>query len=481
MATRILLVVLDGLRPDLVTPELTPTLARLADEGTWFERSHAVVPTVTRVNSATLATGTVPAVHGLAANLLFAPEVDAAPLSLGEADTVPRLMRAYGVFAAPTLADVVVGAGGSTALVSSGTRGSALMLDPRRAERGHLTLHPTLSTADELGAAAGRIGSLPDAGVPDSARNGWLTRAITEWVVPELGPDLLMVWFDDPDKSQHKFGFGHPESLRAIREADANLAGILGALDGAGRREETVVAVASDHGYASVRQRVDLAGRLTTAGLDRTADGRPVVVAQNGCAVLVYAPGGSEAEVGRIAQALLREPEVGVIFSGRAGRPTVDGTFQLDRIGIGGPLAPDLLVTLAWDDEPNEHGYPGRSYENGSTNRASHGGASPREIRNTMLLAGPGIRRGVCSELPSGSADLAPTLLTLLGLAVPSGVDGRVLREALTEGKTGDHDKSQVISVVDRIETGSGAAELHWSQYASRSYLDFARRVEHGS
>src|SRR3712207_6828759 len=116
-----------------------------------------------------------------------------------------------------------------------------------------------------------------------------------------LFPYTTLFRSDDPDKSQHKFGFGHPESLRAIRDADANLARILDALDRAGLREETVVAVASDHGYASVRRHVDLGGHLAAAGLDRTADGRPVIMAQNGCAVLVYAPGGTEAEVAGIA------------------------------------------------------------------------------------------------------------------------------------------------------------------------------------
>ena len=148
-------------------------------------------------------------------------------------------------------------------------------------------------------------------------------------------------------------------------------------------------------------------------------------------------------------------------------------------IGVGGPLAADLLVTLAWDDGPNEHGYPGRSYETGSTNRASHGGASPWEIRNTLLLAGPGIRRGVRSELPSGNTDLAPTLLTLLGLPIPPGAEGRVLREALTNDESGEQDTSPVSSAVERAETGTGALELHWSEYAGRRYLDFAGRGQH--
>ena len=45
-----LVFVLDGLRPDSITAQDTPTLHRLRNEGVWFENAHAVFPTVTRVN-----------------------------------------------------------------------------------------------------------------------------------------------------------------------------------------------------------------------------------------------------------------------------------------------------------------------------------------------------------------------------------------------------------------------------------------------
>jgi hypothetical protein len=38
-----LIMVWDGLRPDMVSEDLTPRLHALAGAGTWFERSHAVV------------------------------------------------------------------------------------------------------------------------------------------------------------------------------------------------------------------------------------------------------------------------------------------------------------------------------------------------------------------------------------------------------------------------------------------------------
>ena len=57
----VIVFVVDGLRPDAITAENTPTLHRLRTEGVNFADSHAVFPTVTRVNAAALSTGTQPA------------------------------------------------------------------------------------------------------------------------------------------------------------------------------------------------------------------------------------------------------------------------------------------------------------------------------------------------------------------------------------------------------------------------------------
>jgi len=57
-ATLHLVFVSDGLRPDSITEAEMPNLHRLRKEGVWIENTHAVFPTVTRVNSTSLATGT---------------------------------------------------------------------------------------------------------------------------------------------------------------------------------------------------------------------------------------------------------------------------------------------------------------------------------------------------------------------------------------------------------------------------------------
>jgi len=463
--TRLLIMVWDGMRPDLISPELTPNLAALGAGGVVFDAHHAVVPTVTRINAATLATGAPASSHGLPANVFYAPAVDAAaPIEIGAGDNVAQLRQAYGVFAAPTIADVIWANGGRTAIVSSGTRGSAQMLHPRRQEVGDLILHPTLSTPEELGPIVERLGPLPEADVPDTPRNRWLTHAIAEILLPERRLDVLIFWHDDPDKSQHRYGFGHPLSLRAIREADEHLGMLLDGLAAAGLRDETLVVVASDHGYVGVHERTDL--RPVLAGI---ADTGSVVVAPNGCSALLHLVRQDARLVARIAEELGRTPGIGVMFSGVRGAQPADGTYPLVWLGLDGPLAPDLLVTLAWSDDRNEHGYPGVSPEHGTTNQASHGGASAWEIRNTLVVQGPGIQAGLRSSLPSGIIDLAPTLLTALGLPVPDSMVGRVLAEAfageLPAGAAPEH-----------REDVSEAGRLRWSSYAGRRYLDEARR-----
>ena len=66
---RAVVVICDGLRADMVTPGLTPNLCALAREGQSFTRHRGVFPSTTRTTSASIATGCLPARHGLEGNL----------------------------------------------------------------------------------------------------------------------------------------------------------------------------------------------------------------------------------------------------------------------------------------------------------------------------------------------------------------------------------------------------------------------------
>src|SRR5207247_867587 len=104
--------------------------------------------------------------------------------------------------------------------------------------------------------------------------------------------ELLVYWHNDPDKTQHHLGFGSPEALAAIRDADTNLGRVLAALDERGRLERTAVVVVSDHGYASIDPVVDPAAPLLGAGLGDDLEAGRLVLANNGFALFVNVPDG---------------------------------------------------------------------------------------------------------------------------------------------------------------------------------------------
>ena len=71
---RAILVICDGLRDDLVTPEACPHISEFAATACRFRRQQAVFPSVTRVSVASIASGCRPARHGLQGNKIALDE-----------------------------------------------------------------------------------------------------------------------------------------------------------------------------------------------------------------------------------------------------------------------------------------------------------------------------------------------------------------------------------------------------------------------
>ena len=70
---RVIIFVWDGLRADDVTSENMPNYFALARSGVVFADHHAVYPTFTMMNAASIATGTYPGTHGFYGNVVYAP------------------------------------------------------------------------------------------------------------------------------------------------------------------------------------------------------------------------------------------------------------------------------------------------------------------------------------------------------------------------------------------------------------------------
>jgi arylsulfatase A-like enzyme len=86
------------------------------------------------------------------------------------------------------------------------------------------------------------------------------------------------------------------------------------------------------------------------------------------------------------------------------------------------------MFSADWSDAANTHGVRG-SVASGGT--AGHGSASPWDVHNTLIAAGPDLKQGATIDVPSGNVDFAPTFLQMLGIPIPPSMQGRPLDEAL--------------------------------------------------
>jgi arylsulfatase A-like enzyme len=491
----IIVFVVDGLRPDAINPADTPTLHRLRAEGVDFANSHAVFPTVTRVNAATLATGAQPGTHGIVGNQLYVPAVDAKKaLDTGNHRHLVAVDEAGGgLVRTRTLAERLAARGLRYAGVSSGSTGSAFLLNPKAPggvgalvngffDPGKTVAYPaSVSTAilAKLGPAPAKAGAERyDAVV------SWAQRALREYVLPELRPDVVVNWLTEPDHSQHTVGVGSPAAREALRHDDREIALTLSTLDELGLMPFTDIFVVSDHGFTSNVAGVDVARELVAGGVKAALDSPDVILASSGQAVALHVKdhdAGRIAEIARLAQS---HDWGGVLFAAARGagdaRGTFDGTFALDFIHLGhAERAPDLLLTFPWTSDANAFDVPGSDLactSGGATLYASdHGSMSPWNVRNTCLAWGADFKQGATARAPSGNVDVAPTILHLLGIEDPAGMDGRVLREALIDGP--DPDKVPVQTRTALVEAGDYRAALQISEVDGRRYVDKSWRI----
>ena len=97
-ARRVIIFVWDGLRADDVTPENMPNYFALARSGVVFADHHAVYPTFTMMNSASIATGTYPGVHGFYGNVVYAPNAKGKNAKGADIDfSAPAFIEDFGV------------------------------------------------------------------------------------------------------------------------------------------------------------------------------------------------------------------------------------------------------------------------------------------------------------------------------------------------------------------------------------------------
>ena len=482
---KVILVGLDGFRPEMLDPATTPNLAALAHDGLRFGRFRAVFPSDTYVNLVSLATGRPPGGHGIVANAFLDPRIDRRQAWSGSRlDLVEAGMAAYrgALVDAPTLGDRLAAAGRRLWVLSSNSAGSARLKHPRVAGcAGHLLL-AAKDWASSLPRAlaaqlAERLGP-PPAPVPgDAAPERYLTEAFLLLAREAPLPDATLLWFDEPDRSYHAYGLGAAATLAALRAADAELGRLLDWRSSRPDRAEIQILVLSDHGHVTQSGRVDCAGIFRAAGLrvaEHLEEGADLALVP-GYSGNLRVRGGDPGRLAAAAEALMAHPEAGLVFTrgGPGPEGAVPGTFGLALAGLDHARAPDLFFTLGADDRADPYGFLGTCRHDDALpdGVGYHGGLHPGEMGALLLASGEAFAGGRESALPASIVDLLPTVLSLLGLPT-AGTAGRVLGEAFGPGETAPAETQ-----VFRASRGRYVQELRTLSLGRHRYLDCGRRV----
>ena len=300
-ARRVIVFVWDGLRADDLTPEVTPNYLALARSGVVFADHHAVYPTFTMMNSASIATGTYPGTHGFYGNVVYAPSASGKNAKGVEIDfSAPAFIEDFGVVEAvreayqgkltlvATMMQAAQAKGLTTAAV--GKFGAAFIQDYGR---GGIILDEDaampLGFAKELQQAgyalprnsvnayeAGALKLAKDNGDPTApipiarlkdgqtgdpldrsgalSRRGfsYLTDVFINYILPNKKPDLTIFWSKEPDATSHAYGPGTYNSIDATRMNDEILGRIVAKLLELGLENSTDIIITQDHNHSTV-------------------------------------------------------------------------------------------------------------------------------------------------------------------------------------------------------------------------------------
>lgn len=433
---RVLVFGADGLRPDQIDPITMPNLAKLIATGVRFADHHSVYPTHTRVVASSFATGRTPGQHGIVANTMIVPgATDDHIIDTGDYRHLDAIAAhdPAGTQLATSLSDVLVKHGARVAVAGNGSSGSNVLWTFK--DRGRIVNTSSTYGIADLYDLRDKLGPVPEKTIPNIDQVRYATSAVTDIYVRDDEARVIVLWLAEPDSTLHHCGIGSPEVDQALRAVDASLGRVLEAMERLGIRDQFDLMFLSDHGHSTVRAHRTLREYLAVASTELNGNLPDLVTASD----YIYArPGTAEptaAELEPLVEWLYAQPWVDVVVGGLQGTECIRGVVPMRQLWNGALNCrrPLLGVSPVWSHAANDFGVPGSvaSLTTQSALRSSHGSLSPYDLHATFIANGPSFQEGVTSTAPTGVIDIMPTVLSILGLPAPDGVDGRVVAEGL--------------------------------------------------
>lgn len=369
-APAVLLVSLDGFRPDYLAPDLTPNLLRLASHGVRAEAMIPSFPTKTFPNHYTIVTGLRPDHHGLVANNIWDPRMKAS-YGLGNREAV-RNPDWYG---------------GTPVWVTAEQHGLATA--PLFWPGNEAPIHGVLPT----------YWKTYDGAMSHEARVNWVLDRMSGVSGPPAR--FATLYFSDTDDAGHRYGPGAPETAAAAARVDSAIGYLVDGLAARQLTAEVNLIVVSDHGMAQLSpDRVIFLDDFIDPEATYVADWNPV---------LALWPDSAPADD---------------VFDALEGASSHLHVYRRDDIpahyqfGTHPRVAPIVAIAdPGWTI--TTHAYDERNPD------ALHGGnhgydQNSVEMRALFLADGPAFAEGIVVE-PFSNVDVYPLIMEILGLPASPG------------------------------------------------------------
>ncbi|MBC3883831.1 alkaline phosphatase family protein [Undibacterium griseum] len=219
----VILISIDGFRPDYLQRHVTPQLNALAAQGARAAFMRPSFPSITFPNHYTLVTGLRPDHHGLVGNTMADSAIPGVRFTLGNRDAVTD--RRWWDQAEPVWVTAE----------KQGVR-TATMFWPG-------------SEADIHGVRPSEW-RVFDGKVPPAAR----VDTVLQWLDRPAGkrPDFLTLYFDDVDHAGHEFGPDAAQTTEAVAAVDQAVGRLVSGLQA--RRIAANLVIVSDHGMAATSE-----------------------------------------------------------------------------------------------------------------------------------------------------------------------------------------------------------------------------------
>lgn len=381
ISSHVLLVVIGGLRlEDLNKADSLglriPALRSLRTRGAHAVSVDGVYPSTTLPSAATIATGLLPADHGIVED---APLIDQGPdLSILKikTDTLWNAAKRNGY--------------------------SVASLGFPLTESVELDFNLRAPVTDDL-----------------------KTGALMKLIEPGL-PNLVLLHYASFEIAQRRYGIRSKQALAALETIDGDLLKIIEAIEKSSKAGQTTYLVASDHGAMAIESVfkpnvvIERKGWLTLDGRGQVKSWRAVAHCFGGSAAIFVRDQNDSAEIEKVFQEYHQETDSPVwrVLNAR----------EIAQLGA------DPRAVLYLDAAPGFAMSPAATgSRTGSADDRSASGYLPSrsEMRAILLLGGRGIKPGSKIEY-ARLTDIAPTVSRLMGLDMPT-ARGRVLSEVIVK------------------------------------------------